>query len=175
MRLIYKHTVNSRPGCKINTEIGTSRRGHKTNIEVVQELAQVYEARNQDMNKSTIQGWEVETDSEEVSMEEQLSHLNFLTDPGNTRGRVFLFEQSIKTYWKMKCLLAMALAATERKSLISSILSELQQVKMDMHAISKIQIQLNDQVGKLEQQVQLLHRRPQVVGQAETTSASLVG
>ena len=99
-------------------------------------------------------------------MEEQLSHLDFLTDLGNTQGRVSLFQQSVKTYWKMKCLLAKALAATERKSLTSSILFELQQVKMDMHAISKIQIQLNDQVGKLEQRVQLLHRRPQVVGQA---------
>ena len=82
-------------------------------------------------------------------MDEQLSHLDFLTNPGYTQGRVSLFQQSIKTYWKMKCILVKALAATEKQSLTSSILFQLQQLKMDMHAISKVQILLNDKVGKL--------------------------
>ena len=128
---------------------GRSRRGRKSNVEVLQDIAQVYESRNLANIKTKIHGREIQTDSEDEDMETQLSQMDFITDPGSTQGRVSLFQQSVKTYWKMNCLLAKAMACQEEKSLNSSILFELQQIKMDMHAMSKAQIQLNDRVGKI--------------------------
>ena len=129
---------------------------------MLHEIAQVYDAGNQDTIKSKIHGWEVHTDSEEEDMDAQLSQMDFLTDPGSTRGRVSLFQQSVKTYWKMKCLLAKAMASKEDKSLTSSIQFEMQQMKLDMHAMLKVQMHLNDRVGKIEQQLQLTHSSSQV-------------
>ena len=93
-------------------------------------------------------------------MAAQLSQMDFITDPGSTRGRISLFQQSVKTYWKMKCLLAKAMASKEDKSLTSSILFEMQQMKMDMHAMLKVQIRLNDRVGKIEKQLQITQSSP---------------
>ena len=64
----------------------------------------------------------------------------------------------------MKCLLAKAMTSKEDKSLTSSILFEMQQMKLDMHAMSKVQMKLNDKMGKLEQQLQLIHNNTQVLG-----------
>ena len=97
-------------------------------------------------------------------MEEQSSKMDFITDPGSTRGRVSLFQQSVKTYLKMKCFLAKALACKEEKSISSSILFELQQMKLDMHEMFKAQIQLNDRIGKIEKQLQNPQRSEQVLG-----------
>ena len=121
-------------------EAGRSRRGRKSNEQVLQDIAQVYESGNLAQIKTKIHGWEIQTNNEDEDMEDQISKMDFITDPGSTRGRVSLFQQSVKTYWKMKCLLAKALACKEEKSINSSILFELQQMKLEMHAMFKAQI-----------------------------------
>ena len=118
-------------------EAGSSTRGRKSNEQVLQDIAQVYELGNLAQIKIKIHGWEIQTNSEDEGMEAQISKMNFIIDPDSTRGRVSLFQQSVKTYWKMKCLLAKAMACQEEKCINSSILFELQQMKLDTHAMFK--------------------------------------
>jgi hypothetical protein len=56
-----------------------------------------------------IRGWErdLQTDPEDTEAEADI--LDFIYDPGNTRGHLSLFNQAIHTYWLMKCLLAKAI------------------------------------------------------------------
>ena len=61
------------------------------------------------------------------------------------------------------------MACQEEKSINSSILFELQQMKLDMHVMFKAQIQLNDRVGKIEKQLQITQCSEQVLG--TTTNA----
>ena len=48
--------------------------------------------------RQEIRGWEqdIQTDPEDNEIEAEI--LDFITDPGNTRGRLTLFQQTIHTY-----------------------------------------------------------------------------
>ena len=48
-------------------------------------------------------------EEEEIDIREQKLRMEFILDPGSTRGKVSLFQQSVKTYWKIKCVLAKAM------------------------------------------------------------------
>ena len=63
--------------------------------------------------KSLISGWEqdLKTKVEEYIPDDEMDHM--LTDPGNTRGRLSLFKQSIHIYWTMKCLMAKAIVTVQ--------------------------------------------------------------
>ena len=56
-----------------------------------------------------IRGWErdIQTDLEDNETETEI--LDFIIDPGNTRGCLTLFQQTIHTYWILKSLLAKAI------------------------------------------------------------------
>ena len=84
--------------------------------------------------------------------------MDFISDPGSTRGRVSLFQQSVKTYWKMKCVLAKAMASMEVREGNSSVLFELQQIKQDIHEMAKAHIQANARIWKIERQLQSMQQ-----------------
>ena len=65
------------------------------------------------------------------------------------------------------------MACQEEKSLNSSIMFELQQMKMDMHAMFKAQIQLNERVGKIEKQLQITQSSSQVLGTTANAPVSM--
>ena len=123
-----------------NQVAGTSKRGRKTNQQTLESLAKSYETRILMDIQKTIQGWERDSDDEEDEIQSQQEGIHFLSDPGNTRGRVSLFQQSVKTYWKIKCVLAKALSSMQEKKINSSLLFELQQIKQDMREITNAQI-----------------------------------
>ena len=60
--------------------------------------------------------------------------MEFILDLDNTRGRVSLFQQTVKTYWKFKCVLAREMESLRKKELksYSSVLFELQAMKQEM-------------------------------------------
>lgn len=47
-----------------------------------------------------------ESNDEDDDLKQQEATMDFIFDPGNTRSRVSLFQESFKTYWKLKCVLA---------------------------------------------------------------------
>lgn len=138
---------------------GKGKRGRKTNKETLENLADVYETGNLIHIRKAIHGWEKQTQSDDEDLEEQEAKMDFILDPGSTRGRVSLFQQSVKTYWKMKCVLAKAMANMEVKEANSSMLFELHQIKQDMHNMMKTQLQINERIGHIERQLNSLEKK----------------
>lgn len=75
----------------------------------------------------------------EVELQQQRVKLDFLTDPGNTRGRVSLFQQIVKMYWCLKCVLAIALMSMKEQGSPSSLLLELNQINQALSTMTKVQ------------------------------------
>ena len=114
---------------KLKSAQKTSKRGRKTNKQILENLANIYEANTPDQIRKTIHGCEKQSDEEDTDIQEQQARIDFIYDPGSTRGRVSLFQQTIKTYWKIKCVLARAMMSMQEKELDSSMLFELRQIK----------------------------------------------
>ena len=85
------------------------KRGRKTNQEHLENLVANYIMGNSSIVRQEIRGWErdIQTDLEDNETEAEI--LEFIMDPGNTRGRLTLFNQTIHTCWIVKCLLAKAM------------------------------------------------------------------
>ena len=87
---------------------GNRRRGRRTTQSVVQEATQAYqEGTNEDIRR-IIQNLESEV-LEEQSASETEEWTEMIRDPGNTRGKLTLYRQSLHIYWVLKCLLAKAM------------------------------------------------------------------
>ena len=61
----------------------------------------------------------------------------------------------------------------EEKDISSSILFELQQMKLDMHEMFKTHIQTNDRIAKIERQLQNIQRSEQFLGTTAKDPAPL--
>ena len=109
---------------QLNQTIGTSKRGSNPNKETLENIADIYETGNLIHIRKAIHGWEKRTKSDDEDLKEQEAKMDFILDPRSTRGRVSLFQWSVKTYWKMKCVLAKAMANMEVKEENSSMLFE---------------------------------------------------
>ena len=101
----------------------------------------MYTVNTPDHIRQTIHGWEKQSTDEEVDIQEQQANIDFITNPGSTRGRISLFQQTIKTYWKFKCVLAKAMISMQQQEAHTSVLFELNQIKQDMRAMTKTQMQ----------------------------------
>jgi len=79
-----------------------------------------------------------------------------IQDPGNTRGRMTLFKQSLHIYWVMKRLLAKALeqATTEMAELAQGVPNLRRELRI-------IQITLEMQEKKLEEIQQMIREGQQ--------------
>ena len=93
--------------------------------------------------------------------------MDFVTDPGNTRGHLSLFSQTVHKYWIVKCLISKAMQSfhpTREKpkpkmlELLQDIDIQLQHIKVTQYqAIDRIG-RINDRIGRMEKQVQLLQQ-----------------
>lgn len=79
--------------------------------------------------------------------------MDFLTDPGSTWGRISLFQQSVKMYYKFKCVLAKALMSMKDQEVHTSILFYLHHIKQDMSSMTKTQMQQNARIGWIEEKL----------------------
>ena len=59
--------------------------------EIMENILEVYSADNPRQIQNVIQGWERESNSKEEDIEAQEENMDFVADPGNTRGRLSLF------------------------------------------------------------------------------------
>ena len=85
------------------------KRGRRTYLDHLEELAVKYVMSNPSASRNEIRGWEQEIHQEPEEIETEAEIMDFITDPGHTRGRLTLFNQTVHTYWIVKCLLAKAI------------------------------------------------------------------
>ena len=137
---------------------GTSKRGRNSNKKILENIADLYDSFNQVHIRETIEGQKRQSDDEDDDLKEQETRMDFISNPGNTRGRFSLFQQSVKTYWKFKCVLAKAMLSMLEKEVNSSMLFELQLLKQDIREMSKAHIQANDRIGRIEHQLQSMQQ-----------------
>ena len=78
--------------------VGPSKRGRKSNKQTLENISNIYDTGTPMHICKTIQGWERETDDEDDDLKDQEERMDFISDLGNTRGIVSLFQQSIKIY-----------------------------------------------------------------------------
>ena len=100
---------NAKGKQQMELENDAKRRGRKTNQERLETLAASYVLGNSSEVRQEIRGWEKEIQIDPEDNEAEAEILDFITDPGNTRGRLTLFNQTIHTYWIVKCLIAKAI------------------------------------------------------------------
>ena len=107
---------------------------------------------------------------EDNEAEEEI--LDFINDPANTRGRLTLFQQTIHTYWTMKCLLAKAMQSfppgqknldiTNMEARIMEKLEDMQDqlshIKITQYQAADRISRLDDRVGRMEKQLQQLQQ-----------------
>ena len=94
---------------KFQPEQVPKKRGRKTNQEHLENLVSNYIMGNSSPVCHQIRGWERDLQIEPEDNEVEAEILDFIQDPGNTRGRLTLLNQTIHTYWLVKCFLAKAM------------------------------------------------------------------
>jgi len=133
-----------------NVSHGNRGRGRRTIQTVVQEATQAYqEGTNEDIRR-IIQNLESGVLKEQSSSETE-EWAELIKDPGNTRGRMTLYRESLHIYWMLKCLLAKAMeqVATE----MTEIANRVPNLQKEMKNFQTIMIKQND---KLEEMTQVL-------------------
>ena len=103
------HTIDKGKQKMLQPEEKNRKRGRKTKQEVLMNLSSTYSLGNSSQVRQEIQGWEREIQRNEEDNEAKVEIMEFVTDPGNTRGRLSLFNQTFHTYWIVKFLLAKAI------------------------------------------------------------------
>lgn len=83
---------------------------------MVEEVAQAYQEGTYEDFRRIIQNLESSV-LEEQSTSETEEWAEMVRDPGNTRGRLTLYRQSLHIYWVLKCLLAKAMEQVVKEML----------------------------------------------------------
>ena len=105
-------------------------------------ISQAYYFGNTPQTRNIIQGWEKSSYSNEEDNEAEAEIMDFITDPGNTRGCLSLFNQTVHMYWIMKCVLAKAMQSLHpgQGNVTSSVIElfrditiQLQQIKVSQY------------------------------------------
>ena len=94
---------------QVQPEVSLRKRGRNTRQEVLKNLSENYDIGNSSNVIQEIRVWdrEIQTDEEDNTLEAEIMY--FITNPGNTCGRLSLFHQTVHTYWIVKLLLAKAM------------------------------------------------------------------
>lgn len=149
-----------------------NKRRRKSNLEKLQQLAGNYEMGNSVTVRQAIKGWEKEIHTEPEDNEAEADILDFITDPGNTRGRLTLFQQTVHTYWILKSLLAKAIQSMHPSQMeknpkkaqfclqdtLLHMEDQLQHIKITQYQATDRISRVDDRVGRIEKQLQLLHQ-----------------
>ena len=156
---------------QIQQEQASKKRGRKTNQEHLENLVVNYILGNSSPTRKQIRGWERDLQTDPEDNEAEADILDFIQDPGNTRGRLTLFNQTIHTYWLVKCLLAKAIQSahplefkvqpkTEQflKDLLENIENHPQHIKITQYqAIDRIQ-RMDDRMERMEKLLQQMQQ-----------------
>ena len=79
--------------------------------------------------------FERESNHDEDDIKQREATMDFLSDPGNKRGRLSLFHQSVHTYWILKCVLAKAMTSMQEMEGNPNMVSDMQQIKQEIQEI----------------------------------------
>ena len=144
----------------VKPEAETRKRGRKTKQEVLENLLTVYSLGNPPQVRKVIHGWERESQSNEEDNEAKAEILDFITYPGNTKGRLSLFNQTVHAYWIMKCFLAKAMQSLHPRNETQepTVMELLQDIDIQLQHIKVTQYQATDCIGRIEKQIQPLQR-----------------
>ena len=122
--------------------------------------------------RQEIKRWEKEIHTDLEDQETKAEILDFITDPGNTRGRLTLFQQTVHTYQILKSLLAKAIQSihpshAEQNStkteiylldIMNHMEDQLQDIKITQYQATDIISRVDDRVGRIEKQLQQLQQ-----------------
>ena len=99
------------------------KRGRKSTQQHLELLVQTFTSDIPNSVRSDINGWETEVLNNLEREDEMASEdmQNVVNDTGRTQGQISLFQQSVRTYWLIKCLLAMAVMSTAETKMESNL------------------------------------------------------
>ena len=172
-RIMGKHGLRSETakGKQVQQDPEPKKRGRKSSQEHLENLVVNYILGNSSPTRMQIHGWERELQTDMEDTEAETDILDFIHDPGNTRGRLSLFNQTIHTYWLVKCLLAKAIQSahppefkvqpkTESflKDLLEKIESHLQHIKITQYQVTDRIQRMDDRMERMEKLLQQLHQ-----------------
>ena len=152
---------------KAETESTSKKHGRKSNLEILENLEASYVIGNSSTIRQEIRGWEREIQTYPEDLEVETEILDFITDPGNTRGRLTSFHQKINTYWILKCLLAKAMQSfppaqvqqeqpkidTSLKDMLQDMQNQLYHIKITQYQAADRISRVDDRVGRIEKQL----------------------
>ena len=129
---------------------------------------------NSSKTRQEIRGWERDIQIDPEDNETETEIMDFITDPGNTRGRLTLFQQTIHTYWILKCLLAKAMqsfppiqAQKNPPKIESSIKDMLQDMQDQLYHIKITQYQAADRISRLDDRMWRMEKQLQQLQQVD--------
>lgn len=135
---------------------------------------------NSPVVRQEIRGWEREIQTDPEDNEAEAEILDFITDPGNTRGRLTLLNQTIHTYWIMKCLIAKAMQSlplvrfkTDPAKKEPSLQNLLEDMQNQLHHIKITQYQATDQISRLDDWVGRMEKLLQQFQQADMPGSTV--
>ena len=101
-------------------------------------------------------------------------------DPGNTRGRLTLFQQTVHTYWLVKCLIAKAIQSfhpgqtrTDATKLEPRLLELVQNMQDQLQHIKITQYQATDRISRLDDRVGCMEKQFQVLQQIDMPGSTV--
>jgi hypothetical protein len=160
-------------GKQVQQEQLPQKRGRQTNQEHLENLVFNYILGNSSPTRMQIRGWErdLQTDPEDTEAEADI--LDFIHDPGNTRGRLSLFNQAIHTYWLMKCLLAKAIQSAHppefkvRPKTEHFLKELLEKIESHLHHIKLTQYQVTDRIQRMDDRMERMEKLLQQLQQVD--------
>ena len=132
------------------------KRGRKSAQQHLEPLVQAFTSEIPSSVRSHINGWETEVlnnlDREDEMDSEDMQ--NAVNDTGHTRGRISLFQKSVRTYWLIKCLLAMAVMSTTETKMESTLAD----INRNIQEINLSQLHQYVRLGRLEKEIKSMQQ-----------------
>ena len=156
------------------------KRGRKSTQERMETLLDSYVQTNTSRTRQEIRGWEkeIQIEPEDIAAEEDA--LDFIKDPANTRGRLSLFQQTIHTYWTMKCLLAKAMQSfppgmqsMDVAKMEARIMDKLEDMQDQLSHIKITQYQTADRMNRLDDKVARMEKQLQQLQQVDMPGSTV--
>ena len=180
----HNRTATDKGKQQAQTEPAPKKRGRKTYLEHLETLAVNYVMSNPSAVRNDIRGWEQEKQQEPEDMETEAEILNFITDPGHTRGRFTLFNQTVHTYWILKCLIAKAVQSAHTVQVKTETMqpdlrtqAQLLEIQDNQQHLKITQYQTADRVSRLDEKVgrmeKTLQKILQQLNQAEIPGSNV--
>ena len=126
--------------------------------------------------RDRVYGWESEIldtlDSQDDKASTDMQTVS--PDPGHTRGRTSLYQQSIRTYWVIKCLLAKAIMSLAEPKLDFKLEAILVDINRNVQEINLRQLNQYTRLASLEKEIKALQQVPVELPGATATAPAPV-